>query len=114
MDINDNLQHMTTFTGGMDTDTSDMLLQADRYRLAKNLRLITDSTSNSGELHCVDDLGKVKQSGVLPTSNSTFSFAEGEHILKTSQIRDYGIAITSTGSAWSIYKLHWVTSPNLI
>lgn len=114
MDINDNLQHMTTFTGGMDTDTSDMLLQADRYRLAKNLRLITDSTSNSGELHCVDELGNVKQSGAIPTSNSTFHFSEGEHILKTSQIRDYGIVITSTGREWSIYKLHYITSSDRI
>jgi hypothetical protein len=54
MDINENLQQTNTFVGGMDTDTSDMLITSEKYRFAKNLRLITDSNSNSGELHLIE------------------------------------------------------------
>ena len=54
MDINENLQQTNTFVGGMDTDTSDMLMTSEKYRFAKNLRLITDSNSNSGELHLIE------------------------------------------------------------
>lgn len=53
MDINQN-QQINTFLKGMNTDTSDMLLSSDQYRFARNVRVITDTENNSGELRLVD------------------------------------------------------------
>lgn len=54
MDINDNLQQINTFTKGMNTDVSDMLMDSSQYRYAENVRLVTNTDSNSGELRLVD------------------------------------------------------------
>jgi len=53
MDINNN-QQINTFTKGMNTDVSDMLMDNSQYRYAKNVRLVTNTDSNSGELRLVD------------------------------------------------------------
>lgn len=53
MDINNN-QQINTFTKGMNTDVSDMLMDNSQYRYAKNVRLVTNKDSNSGELRIVD------------------------------------------------------------
>jgi len=52
MDINQN-QQTNTFLKGMNTDTSDMLLGSDQYRYAENVRIVTDTDSNSGELRLI-------------------------------------------------------------
>lgn len=54
MDINDNLQQINTFVKGMNTDVSDMLMDSSQYRYAENVRLVTNTDSNSGELRLVD------------------------------------------------------------
>jgi hypothetical protein len=38
----------------MDTDTSDMLLGSDKYRYAENVRVVTNTENNTGELHLVE------------------------------------------------------------
>jgi hypothetical protein len=53
MDINKN-QQVNTFLKGMNTDLSDSLLDSSQYRYAENLRLVTNTDSNSGELRLVD------------------------------------------------------------
>ena len=50
---NTNTQQVNMFSGGMDTDTSDMFIDKNRYRMAKNLRFVTDTQSSGGELHAV-------------------------------------------------------------
>lgn len=50
MDTNENLQQINTFTGGMDTDTSDMHVQPNTYRMARNLRLGLADDGKTGEL----------------------------------------------------------------
>ena len=53
MDINNN-QQINTFTKGMNTDVSDMLMDSSQYRYAENIRLVTNTDSNSGEIRVVD------------------------------------------------------------
>lgn len=116
MDINENLQQINTFTGGMDTDTSDMLIQSDKFRFSENLRLITDANSNSGELHLIEgsDLYSytLEVSSENPSSTPTL---DSLVILKTDSIRDYGIIIAKDAVnpsiqnqtiKWYILRLH--------
>jgi len=53
MDINNN-QQVNTFTKGMNTDVSDALMDSSQYRYAENIRLVTNTDSNSGEVRVVD------------------------------------------------------------
>lgn len=53
MDINDN-QQINTFLKGMNTDVSDALIDSSQYRYAENLRLVTNTDSNTGELRLVE------------------------------------------------------------
>lgn len=53
MDINDN-QQINTFMKGMNTDVSDALIDSSQYRYAENLRLVTNTDSNSGELRLIE------------------------------------------------------------
>ena len=53
MDINNN-QQVNTFVKGMNTDVSDALMDSSQYRYAENVRLVTNTDSNSGELRLVD------------------------------------------------------------
>lgn len=82
MDIDEKLSQTNTFAGGMDTDTSDMLMKDSQYRLANNLRYITNSDENTGELHMIDGakfLRKLEPDGI--------------QILATATIRNYGVII---------------------
>ena len=82
MDIDEKLSQTNTFAGGMDTDTSDMLMKDSQYRLANNLRYITNSDENTGELHMIDGAKFLKK---LEPDNI--------QILATATIRNYGVII---------------------
>ena len=90
MDINSQ-QQVNTFVGGMNTDTSDALLESNQYRYAENLRLFTNTDSNSGELRLVDGTEIKKQ------------FGEGYEILKLDKVRDIITIIAKAGGAWSVW-----------
>jgi len=79
MDINNN-QQTNTFVKGMNSDTSDAMLQAEQYRYAENLRLSTNKDSNSGELRLID--------GTLPINNGPW-----EEIVAMTSIRDILVVI---------------------
>ena len=79
MDINQN-QQTNTFLKGMNTDTSDMLLGSDQYRYAENVRIVTDTDSNSGELRIIE--------GNTSLGNL------GEEIIAIDSIRDIVVVIT--------------------
>lgn len=53
MDINNN-QQVNTFVKGMNTDVSDALMDSSQYRYAENVRLVTNTDSNSGELRLIE------------------------------------------------------------
>ena len=94
MDTNQNLQQINTFNGGMNTDVSDALLQKDQYRLANNLRYVTDEEENQGELHFID--------------GSSLVDYFGDEIILSTQIRNYGVIMYkvtySAGTKGSIIK----------
>lgn len=79
MDINNN-QQINTFLKGMNTDVSDALIDSSQYRYAENLRLVTNTDSNEGELRIVD-------------STSGAYSVPGE-ILALTSVRDLLVAIT--------------------
>lgn len=82
------------FVGGMNADTDDSLLQPNQYRIARNLRLTTNTQNSTGSLHNIE--GCV-QSTLYPSSIPGV-------ILKTDCIRDIGIVIgrSSDKSSWHI------------
>ena len=102
MDINKN-QQVNTFLKGMNTDTSDSLLENSQYRYAENVRLSTDKDNNSGELRLVDGT----------SVKSTFT----DKIVYLTSIREYVVVITineEDTKTWSIHVSkdkgdHWKT-----
>ena len=93
MDINNN-QQTNTFITGMDTDTSDMYIGEGSYRYAENLRVVTDTDNNSGELHIIQGTDKI-----------TLSPAISGKLLGFTSIRDYAVAIVKNSNKWSIYRI---------
>ena len=71
MDINQKTQHINSFTGGMNTDTADSMLSNNQYRHALNLRYVTSTKNNSGELHPIEELIEQAEFGdkILATVN---------------------------------------------
>lgn len=90
MDINKN-QQVNTFLKGMNTDLSDSLLDSSQYRYAENLRLVTNTDSNSGELRLVDGT----------SVRHTFT----DRIIYLNSIREYVVVITKddANNEWSVY-----------
>lgn len=80
---NTNTQQVNMFSGGMDTDTSDMFIDKNRYRMAKNLRFVTDTQSSGGELHAVQGFKPVLK-GLLP------------NVIATTVVRNLGVIVQKT------------------
>lgn len=90
MDINRN-QQTNTFVKGMDTDTSDMLLESDKYRYAENVRIITNTDSNTGELRLIE-------------GNTGIDLGKTGRILSFDSMRDIIVFVTKDGNeTWSVY-----------
>lgn len=80
---NTNTQQVNMFSGGMDTDTSDMFIDKNRYRMAKNLRFVTDTQSSGGELHAVQ--------GFKPVLKELLT-----NVIAATVVRDLGVIIQKT------------------
>lgn len=78
---------INTFAKGMDTDISDSLLNSESYRLAKNLRIVTDTEENSGELRLIEGAKLID-----PTTD--YDNYSDSQVLAATEIRNYGIIIT--------------------
>ena len=90
MATNENLQQINTFTGGMNSDVSDALLKNDQYRLARNLRLSTETDENEGELHVMQGL---KHKWTIQNSTEVVAFTS---------CRQYIITVYKTTAGWCI------------
>ena len=90
MDINKN-QQVNTFLKGMNTDLSDSLLDSSQYRYAENLRLVTNTDSNSGELRLID--------------GTSVRYEFTDRIIYLNSIREYVVVITKndTNNTWSVH-----------
>lgn len=93
MVIDKNTTQINSFSKGMNTDTSDMYMEEGSYRLAKNLRYITNTGENSGELHMIEG-AKQLQANIEGT------------ITATTQLRDLGIIVTEKYSTWRVYTIN--------
>ena len=90
MDTKDLLQ-MNNFAGGMNTDTSDMVLREDQYRLANNLRYITNTQENSGELHLIEGASK--------------AYSIPGNIIASTNLRDTAIFVVEAEGKWQVWKI---------
>ena len=88
MDTNAQLQQINTFTKGMNTDTSDLYLPSDQYRMAKNLKFTASGGSNQGELHLIEG-NKLKK--LTDYDGNEVKFGE---ILATTNVAEYGIIVS--------------------
>lgn len=91
MDTN-NLQQINNFADGMNTDTSDAVLSESSYRLANNLRFITNTDENSGELHMIEGASRKHQ------------FFR-QTIIGTTNLRNVPVYVTVTegNSTWAVW-----------
>lgn len=90
MDINDN-QQINSFVKGMNTDVSDSLMDSSQYRYAENIRLVTNTDSNSGEVRLIE--------GVGPFSIE-FPWSETQIMAMTS-IRDIIVVVTKDDNIYA-------------
>ena len=95
MDINKN-QQTNTFVKGMDTDTSDILIESSKYRFAENVRITTDKDGSNGEIHMIDGTDQIQIDG-----SPVF---DGEKVLALTSIRDLCVAILYKPDTWRIVK----------
>lgn len=95
MATNTQNQHVSTFIKGMDTDTSDMVLGADKYRYAENIRIVTNNEHNTGEVRLIE--GAVSLFDIQDVLNAVeVEYDEQDidwYIRESTSIRDYGILI---------------------
>ena len=94
---------INTFADGMNSDSSDSIIANNQYRYAQNLRVVTDSNSNSGELHLIEGTHRKKLVCVDKNGNN---ISISGNVLSFDQINGIGVLIVRdkiTGE-WSIYK----------
>lgn len=100
MATNTNTMQINTFAKGMDTDTSDMLIDNESYRLAKNLRYITDIDETTGELRLIEG---AKQ---LNVSYNGIDNLRGLKIVAFNSIRNIGALICiNNAKHWAVFRI---------
>jgi hypothetical protein len=75
----------------MNTDLSDSLLDSSQYRYAENVRLVTNTDSNSGELRLIE--------------GTSVRYTFTDRIIYLNSIREYVVVITKDdeNNTWSVY-----------
>ena len=102
MDINNNTQQTNTFLKGMNTDISDALIGDSEYRLAENLRYVTNTESNTGELRLIEgDVPCTLNLNVEDKEDRRFT------VLAATSIRDLIILVVNE-SVRETYGEHYV------
>lgn len=92
MDINNN-QQINTFVKGLDTDSSDFIIDNQSYRNANNIRLIGDRFGSNISAQLIEG-------NVLITK-----FDENINIIQTCCVRDYGVIIAKNNNKLEIYTI---------
>lgn len=96
MDINNDTQQTNTFLKGMNTDISDMLIGDSEYRLAENLRYVTNTESNTGELRLIE--GDTPCRLLLDGQETQFTIAA------STSVRDMIILVVTDSDGWSVLR----------
>lgn len=92
MDINNN-QQINTFAKGLDTDSSDFIIQDQSYRNANNIKLIGDKYSTNISAQLIEG-------NVLITE-----FTDNIQIIQTCSVRDYGVIVAKVDNKLAIYTI---------
>lgn len=98
MSVNQN-QQINVFNKGMNTDTSDAYLSNEQYRYAENLRFITNTGENSGELRLIEGYKEI--SGVLE---------HNEIVVAVTSVRNLLIMLTNKDGKARIHVWNEVTN----
>lgn len=91
MDTNTKTQQTNIFAKGMNADVSDAMISSDQYRMANNLRYVTNDEENSGELHVIEGAAQVLDN-VHGTVRGMVS------------IREYGAIVVENEDEWSVWR----------
>lgn len=96
-----------TFIKGMNTDTADMYLGQDQYRMAKNVRVITNANGNQGELHSVEGTSPIRTNLGNFLAKSNEDMQPQYTIIKLDSIREYIVAIVyiPAEGGWAVYRM---------
>lgn len=100
MSVNQN-QQINVFNKGMNTDTSDAYLSNEQYRYAENLRFITNTGENSGELRLIEGYKQVYKDPKY--------FHKDEQIVAVTSVRDLLVLLTNYNKNCAIVVIN-VTS----
>lgn len=85
-----NLQQTNTFEGGMNTDLSDMHIKNNEYRYAENIRIVTNTDSNTGEARLIEGASEIQ----LYLDGNLFYLNRDEHIFAFTECDGYNIMFT--------------------
>ena len=106
MATNENTYQIHDFSNGMDTDTSDALISNKSYRMAKNLRYITDVDENTGELRLIEG---AKFIDALSEDIEMERGVGGLKILAFNSIRNVGAIICENDARhWVVCRMEYV------
>lgn len=95
---------VNTFAKGMDADTSDSLISNDSYRIAENLRYITDIDETTGELRLIEGAIKINQS----KTDGGNQFKDEPVIRAFCSIRNIGAVICeSADKSWAVFRIEY-------
>ena len=78
-------EQLNTFLRGMDTDTADAIIQDSQYRHSENMRLVTDSSSQTGKLSLIQG---IRNRSITLNVVSSFTKTDGKYI-PTLQLRTF-------------------------
>ena len=97
MATNEN-QQINVFTKGMNTDTSGAYLSNEQYRYAENLRFITNTGENSGELRLIEGYDEATQRDEAQQNSddrSWFQEGEDQEVIAATSIRNLVIFLVN-------------------
>lgn len=97
---------VNSFAKGMDTDTSDALINSDSYRLAKNLRYITNIDENTGELRLIEGVTKIN----VGTEDNDDKITNAFIIRAFCSIRNIGALVCERSDhKWAVFRIEYGT-----
>lgn len=85
-----NLQQTNTFEGGMNTDVSDIMIKNNEYRYAENIRIVTNTDSNTGEARLIQGAAEIP----MYLDGKLFTLNIDEHIFAFTECNGYNIMFT--------------------
>ena len=107
-------EQLNTFLKGMDTDTADGIMSDSSYRHSENMRLVTDSASQTGKLSLIQGITnrtiklEVPYSDVSPATELKYKDGDWSNytILGSISNRNVGIVIYYDDNGWYVGRFN--------